>query len=49
LRLRSEGVVIAGDKIDMKRFGHSFTKASDKSGASDKPAPRAKLKTFGKP
>ncbi len=36
LRLRSEGVVIAGDKIDMKRFGHSFAKASGKSGASDK-------------
>jgi len=37
--LRSEGVAIAGDKIDLKRFGHSFTKA----GA------RAKLKKFGKP
>jgi methylated-DNA-protein-cysteine methyltransferase-like protein len=24
LRLRSEGVVIAGDKIDLKRFGHAF-------------------------
>ena len=33
LRLRSEGVVIAGDKIDLKRFGHSFAKASGESGA----------------
>lgn len=24
LRLQSEGVAIAGDKIDLKRFGHTF-------------------------
>jgi methylated-DNA-protein-cysteine methyltransferase-like protein len=24
LRLRSEGVAIAGDKIDLKRYGHAF-------------------------
>jgi methylated-DNA-protein-cysteine methyltransferase-like protein len=27
LRLRAEGVVIAGDKIDLKRFAHTFPKA----------------------
>jgi hypothetical protein len=43
LRLRSEGVAIAGDKIDLKRFGHSFAKVPDKAGGS------AKLKKFGKP
>lgn len=25
LRLRSEGVPIAGDKIDLRQFGHAFT------------------------
>jgi methylated-DNA-protein-cysteine methyltransferase-like protein len=24
LRLRSEGVLIAGDKVDVKRYGHAF-------------------------
>jgi methylated-DNA-protein-cysteine methyltransferase-like protein len=48
LRLRSEGVTIAGDKIDLKRFGHSFSEASGKAGASDKSG-SAKLKKFGKP
>jgi methylated-DNA-protein-cysteine methyltransferase-like protein len=38
LRLRSEGVAIAGDKIDLKQFGHSFAN----------PAARAKLKKSGK-
>src|SRR6185437_13972033 len=27
LRLRSEGVTIAADKIDLKQFGHTFTSA----------------------
>src|ERR1700690_3370303 len=27
LRLRSEGVAIAGDKIDLKRHGHTFATA----------------------
>ncbi|HVY93542.1 MAG TPA: MGMT family protein [Bryobacteraceae bacterium] len=31
LRLRSEGVIIAGDKIDLKRFGHKFPKAKLKT------------------
>jgi methylated-DNA-protein-cysteine methyltransferase related protein len=42
LRLRSEGVVIAGDKIDLKRFGHGLTVAAENW------AGRAKLKKFGK-
>jgi hypothetical protein len=25
MRLQSEGVLISGDKIDLKRFGHSFS------------------------
>jgi methylated-DNA-protein-cysteine methyltransferase-like protein len=24
LRLRSEGVLIAGDKVDLKKYGHAF-------------------------
>ena len=43
LRLRSEGVAIAGDKIDLKQFGHIFTDAAGT------PAARAKLKKPGKP
>jgi len=27
MRLRMEGVIIASDKIDLKRFGHTFPKA----------------------
>ncbi|HVW09838.1 MAG TPA: MGMT family protein [Bryobacteraceae bacterium] len=27
MRLRAEGVVIAGDKIDLRRFAHRFPKA----------------------
>jgi methylated-DNA-protein-cysteine methyltransferase-like protein len=27
MRLRAEGVAIAGDKVDLKRFGHTFPKA----------------------
>ena len=35
LRLRLEGVEISGDRVDMKRFGHSFTRKA-----------AAKLKTW---
>jgi len=31
LRLRSEGVVIAGDKIDIKKYGHKFPAAKLKA------------------
>jgi methylated-DNA-protein-cysteine methyltransferase related protein len=30
LRLRSEGVVISGDRIDLKQFGHAFKHRPDK-------------------
>ena len=26
LRLRAEGVVVSGDRVDMERFGHRFTR-----------------------
>lgn len=42
LRLKSEGVLIAGDKIDLKRFGHSWP--AGKAGNLRK----AKLKKLGK-
>lgn len=31
MRLRSEGVIIAGDRIDLKRFGHKLPKAKLKT------------------
>jgi methylated-DNA-protein-cysteine methyltransferase-like protein len=34
MRLRLEGVIIAGDKIDLKRFAHTFPKAKLKRGKS---------------
>lgn len=39
MRLQSEGVLISGDKIDLKRFAHSFPKAK---------SAKAKLKKLGK-
>ncbi len=39
LRLRTEGVAISGDKVDIKKYGHVFPELKL----------NAKLKTFGKP
>ena len=41
LRLRSEGIVISADRVDLERYGHAFTLAArTKNTNSPKPSPR---------